>query len=309
MCLFWGLLVVKRFVCVVLLALLVVVPASTFRVEVAEADYVWTETITIHANGTVTPSGAPILRVGDIYTFTDDIVNASLSGGTIALKIERDNTVIDGAGYMLSGTGSGTGIYLLGRTNVTIKNTRITKFVCGIYLGSSVNNGIFGNNITSNNCGINLRYSSNNNNIFENNITRNGYGIASSYSSSNNSVYHNNFLNNAQQVLCQYDSINVWDDGYPSGGNCWSGYAGADLNHDGIGETQYSIDADNVDRYPLMGMFRSFNTALGEAVNTVSNSTIENFHYFIENSTITIHASNMTINQTFGSVRICIPTM
>ena len=65
---------------------------------------------------------------------------------------------------------------------------------------------------------------------------------------SNNSFYHNNFLNNGQQV---YDSawdnpevsssVNVWDDGYPSGGNYWSDYEGYDLDGDGIGDMPHKI--------------------------------------------------------------------
>lgn len=36
-------------------------------------------------------------------------------------------------------------------------------------------------------------------------------------SSSNNTIYHNNFVANSQQVY-SYNSVNSWDDGYPSGG-------------------------------------------------------------------------------------------
>jgi len=80
-----------------------------------------------------------------------------------------------------------------------------------------------------------------------------------------------------------------------------------DSDYDGIGDTSHVIDANNQDNYPLMGMFSSFNTSLGYDANVISNSTIEDFEYFEGNPTIIIHVSNMTSNQTFGFIRICIP--
>jgi nitrous oxidase accessory protein NosD len=62
----------------------------------------------------------------------------------------------------------------------------------------------------------------------------------------------NNFVNNNVQVYSTSDSANIWDGGYPSGGNFWSDYNGTDANHDGIGDTPYIIDANNTDHYPLM---------------------------------------------------------
>jgi nitrous oxidase accessory protein NosD len=59
-------------------------------------------------------------------------------------------------------------------------------------------------------------------------------------------------------------SYNTWDAGYPSGGNYWSDYTGLDLysgpyqnltGSDGIGDSVYRIDADNIDRYPLMQQY------------------------------------------------------
>jgi len=100
------------------------------------------------------------------------------------------------------------------------------------------------------------------NNIFGNNITDSLLGI---YCAMNfgNSIYHNNFINNTQQVYIPVPSvtINIWDGGYPSGGNYWSDYTGVDdksgpnqqlPGSDGIGDTSYTIDANNIDHYPLL---------------------------------------------------------
>jgi len=42
-------------------------------------------------------------------------------------------------------------------------------------------------------------------------------------------------------------------------------------------------------------------------VNVASNSSIEDFEYCESNRTIRMHVTNMTVNQTFGFCRICIP--
>jgi parallel beta-helix repeat protein len=115
-----------------------------------------------------------------------------------------------------------------------------------------------------------LETSSNNNTLVGNNVASNYNGILVGYSSNNNTIYHNNFIDNVAQV---YDyaweypispSINVWDDGYPSGGNYWSNYVGVDVKSgpnqdlhgsDEIGDTPYVIDANNTDHYPLMNPY------------------------------------------------------
>ena len=80
-------------------------------------------------------------------------------------------------------------------------------------------------------------------------------------SSLNNSIYHNNLINNAQQAVDDSENGNKWDNGYPFGGNYWSDYTGSDLysgpdqnisGSDGIGDTNYSIDSNSIDNYPLM---------------------------------------------------------
>ena len=153
------------------------------------------------------------------------------------------------------------GIWLYSSSNNSIAENNITNnWLHGIYLRDSSNsNNIIRNNITENyGYGIWL-YGSLTNSIMENNITKNDFGILLQYSY-NDKIYHNNFIENNNQVY-SYSSVNVWDDSYPSGGNYWGDYSGVDsysgpyqneTGSDGIGDTPYIIDENNMDRYPFM---------------------------------------------------------
>jgi parallel beta-helix repeat protein len=361
------------------------VSSITGLIHLAKADG---GTITINADGSITPSSAPITTVDNVtYTFTGN-VNESI-------VVERDSIVVDGRGYMVQGTGSGTGIMFSGRSNETIKNTEITAFSDGIWLNYS-NSTISGNNITNNGYGIELGYSSNcsisgnnittnqhdgiwlyhssnsgisgnnittnnrhgilltssnstisgnnvannqydgiwldsssnstvsgnnianngfdgilldsssncsisenqittnngnaksngygieldsssncsisgnnvannfngiwlyfnsdNNTLSDNNVANNAYGII--LDSSANFIFHNSFVNNTNQVYTD-GLANIWDNGYPSGGNYWSDYVARypnalETDASGVMNTPYVIDANNVDRYPLI---------------------------------------------------------
>jgi nitrous oxidase accessory protein len=175
----------------------------------------------------------------------------------------------------------------------------------GVLLDMARDNLIIDNNISNNSLyGVYLIRGSENNTIIENRIQSNSYGLYAESSSGNNSLYHNNLIGNTIQVLTSFSS-NTWDNELE--GNYWSSYSGVDLNHDGIGDTRYAIDANNIDHYPLMGMFSSFHTSLGYYVKVISNSTIQDFSYFPSNGTIQMHVSNLKANQTFGFCRISIP--
>jgi parallel beta-helix repeat protein len=155
------------------------------------------------------------------------------------------------------------GIVLYSGCNSVVGNNIANNGICvdgvGIELRGN-HNTLTGNNIANNYYGLEL--SGYNNIINQCNVTGNNYGILLSLdSSSNNSIYHNNFDNTEQFYIEESGSASFWDDGYPSGGNYWSDYTGIDVNHgfyqnvtgsDGIGDTSYVIDENNIDHYPLM---------------------------------------------------------
>jgi parallel beta-helix repeat protein len=157
----------------------------------------------------------------------------------------------------------GISLYALSNHN-SIYGNSIADNLHGIYLYMSSNNSISGNSITANFDGLYLhtdyRGTSDYNNISGNNIKSNSRSGMFLDLADHNNIYNNDFVDNMEQVLSYY-STNVWDDGYPSGGNYWSDYTGVDLYNgpnqnvaggDGIGDTPYVIDADNRDNYPLM---------------------------------------------------------
>jgi parallel beta-helix repeat protein len=503
-----GVELLRKPACIIILSFLVVnALALAFNVQPVKSGYVWTETIYINADGSISPSAAPISSVDNVtYTLTDNVVG-NVSGISSAIVILRDSITIDGAGHTLQGTQAfgSVGIDLTGRSNVTIKNLNITAFWNGIWLNSSSdNNNVTGNNITNNGRGIELDSSSgnsiignnitatigygisigasNNNSVIGNNVTNNEYGILlgsssdndfsgnniaantywgirlsfssnnnsvstnsfvddgllvdgsygnvvtdnlvngkplvyledvsdyavgdagqvilvscnnvtvenldlsntnsgiqlwetnntailgnnvtannqdgiSIYSSSGNSVsgnnitnnnlginddeqytrssgnnisgnniannscglwlycrndtiYHNNFMNNTYQAYPD-NVANVWDDGYPSGGNYWSDYNGTDGNRDGIGDTPYVIDVGNMDRYPLMAPYGTFDAGTWNgtacSVGVMSNSTVSAFEVDVAQKTVGFNVTGA--EGSAGFCRVTIPNI
>jgi parallel beta-helix repeat protein len=218
--------------------------------------------------------------------------NNSISGNNFAnneygveLFYNSSNNLINGNNIT---TNNSHGIFLkTSANNNSISQNTLTNNRYGIETTwESSYNGICGNNIINNEYGIVLGGASNNSSVCGNNITDNENGIRLE-TTADNIIYHNNF-DNALQVdiaLSGYLYPNALDDGYPSGGNYWSNYNGTDADHDGIGDTEYSIVTNNTDYYPLMGMFNSYNVTYYTPpivphacnVTVISNSTISDF--------------------------------
>ena len=263
---------------------------GVFCIRPVKAQY--QSSITINADGSVIPSTAPIQQSGNVYTLTSDEVT-NIEG--VCITVQRSNMILDGNGHSLSSTtltDNGDGLLLSSVTNVTLKNFIITDCVVGIELDNTSNvtvtnntitqayvnhpsilptcaigfdggysNIITGNIIVNNMVGIDLDETSNNL-IVENNITNSSTDAFNVDESSNNSIYHNNFINNTGQmedlqVGTGVPSVNIWDNGYPSGGNYWSDYQSkypnaSQIDSSGIGNTPYIIDENNIDHYPLI---------------------------------------------------------
>lgn len=167
-------------------------PSPTPSVSPSPAPILAFPSTTINADGTVNPSTAPIQRNGNVYGF-----KGNLNG---PLVVNRDNIMIDGAGYSLQGNGtagelfiraSQMGINLTDRTNVTIRKLQIYSYNYGIYLDNSTNATISGNNINQNEYGL-FEITSAFASISGNNITQNNYGIFVTASSLNNKISSNN---------------------------------------------------------------------------------------------------------------------
>lgn len=254
-------------------------------------------TIYIRADGSIEGTTRIMTVDNATYNFTDNVYDS--------IVVERDDIVVDGAGYAVQATGAypSTGIDLSYRSNVTLKNLEVTNFTYGIFLSSSSNNVLTGNIISNNDAGISLWYYSNNNIFIGNTVSNNLYGIYLVWSR-NNTFFLNNLIDNTLQAFVSSRFVNIWDDAYPSGGNYWSDYNGTDDNQDGIGETPYVIDENNEDNYPLMGMFSDFKATSEHHVQTVCNSTISDFQF--NGTAIGFNVSGE--DGTTGFCRIVFPT-
>ncbi|MBS3782067.1 MAG: right-handed parallel beta-helix repeat-containing protein [Candidatus Thermoplasmatota archaeon] len=180
--------------------------------------------------GSVSNDAGQVILVNSSYI---DVEGQDLSSASIGLQIAfSDNNTLSGS------TLSDNSLY-------------------GVYLFESQDNLLSDNSMSSNDIGIYFHLS--NDNIVRNGTISNSEDIGiDTINSNENNIYHNNFESNSRHVRDNYN--NIYDDGYPSGGNYWDTYDGEDRysgsdqdlpGRDGIGDSSYSIGT-NADNYPLM---------------------------------------------------------
>jgi parallel beta-helix repeat protein len=220
------------------------------------------------------------------YSNYNNISNNNVSNNSngIHLYYGSDNNMIDNN----TALNNSNGIYLSYSDNNTIVNNIFEFNIRGIWPSHSEYNTITNNIANSNsNQGIYL-YGSSNNTITKNFVSNNDdHNIYLYYHSNFNLIYHNNFICKTNQAFD--DGKNYWNATYPKGGNYWSDYSGIDNfkgpnqdipGRDGIGDTNYSIDSDSIDNYPLIGPYPDFPTKnytiLKQGWNLVSIPLIQN---------------------------------
>ena len=302
----------------------------------------------INTNNTQICSNNIMSNVGLWEFFCGGIWTLSSSNNVISLNNISDNS--DGV-FVLSGVNNRvlnnivdnnlSGIVIKWASNCTVSSNKVTSSrytALGVCLSYSKGNVVDSNDIASDRAGVII--SESDNVISSNRITGCSIGISLHTGTSNciirsnniiaskdyavhmskaynNIFFHNNFMGNTK-VYDKGGSVNVWDNGYPSGGNYWSDYAGVDLCHgpnqdivgsDGIGDTSYVIRAYDRDRYPLMKPYpwdphdvgitsmSLSKTVVGQGFDLHINLTIFNYGNNTETLSVTAY-TNTTILQT-----------
>jgi parallel beta-helix repeat protein len=219
----------------VFLMFLVVSSSTALGVPRVEAS----GTIYIRADGSIDPTTAPIFTTDNItYTFTGNINDS--------IVVERDNVLIDGAGCSVKDTGGySRGIDLMGRSNVTLKNTKIESFDTGIFLSSTSQCNITENEITDNDDGVSLSDFSILNNISDNNMSMNRFdGIVGTNSSDGNYISENQITGNGWWGIAFYGCSDNGISGNNLTANAWAGI-GCYI-HWGHGCSSNSITGNNI---------------------------------------------------------------
>jgi parallel beta-helix repeat protein len=189
----------RKTVSAVMLFLLVMSTLTlAFKIQSVKAD---DGTIYINADGSITPSTAPISTVDNVtYTFTGDVRYPVYLG----IVVGRNDSVIDGNGYVVLGDSmfdNNYGVSPENLNNVTIKNINVQSFHWGIDLFSCTNCTVSGNNATRNLVGIDVGTSSYS--VFVgNNVVANGFvGMEVGDYSNNNVILGNNAERNGFQSI------------------------------------------------------------------------------------------------------------
>jgi parallel beta-helix repeat protein len=194
-------------------------------------------------------------------TITENTLSGSVYGHGIYI-ITRSNNNIVTKNVIFNNLNAGINILHSAHHNL-ISNNILKSNSVGLWIGSisSASNGnIIANNTVTSNQRRGIEVSGDENEIINNTVTGNEEGIYIR-GGAGNRIYHNH-LNNRKNA---YDGeSNIWDNGYPAGGNYWSDYPGSDIykgvgqdepGNDSIGDTPHVIDENSRDNFPFIWIY------------------------------------------------------
>ena len=245
---------------------------------------------------------------GTLIITTDTTLTEDHNGDIV---IAADDITLDCAGYSVTGSGSGFGIVLDGRTGVTVKNCHVRDFTYGLHLiisnnniltgnnassgirgislGLSDNNTLIGNNASGSSQGISIT-SSNNNTLIGNNASGSFQGIYLSFSSNNNFLTGNNASDNVQGIYLEFSNNNT--------------LTGNNANSSGIGIILSSSDNNTV-----TGNNASSNGQSGITVDSSNNNTLTGNNasssglggfYILDSNNNTFTGNNASVSGLWG---------
>ena len=186
------------------------------------------------------------------------------------IQIDDDGITLNGNGRIITGRGTGSGVYLPGRSSVTIKSLTVKNFTDGIYYNNYLPNSGFENTLIANNANSNYRngiyFSHGGRNTLTNNTANlnMGSGIFLEYTSYDKLLY-NNASNNARYGISSYQ-----------------GYS--------------HILKNNIVNTNCIGIF--FRSGYGNTfINNIANSNCNgiNLYYYTFENTLTNNTANLNL--------------
>ncbi len=235
-----------------------------------------TYNLTSNIDGSITVNRSNIVLDGNGFSLSNGLLLYADSNITVNGFVITGNQFGSNVVYPEDG-GAEDGILLSNSSNVMIVNNTIFSIWSLWELNGEAFNGIDvegGNsNIITGNLILNdatgMFFDNTQKNLITNNdIVDNASqdGLTSCgiwfWHASNNTIYHNNLMDipygtqasNGDLGGIPYtpNSVNVWDGGFPAGGNYWGVQTGKEIGNTGISDSPYVLDSQNIDRYPLI---------------------------------------------------------
>ncbi|UCG17137.1 MAG: right-handed parallel beta-helix repeat-containing protein [Phycisphaerales bacterium] len=211
-------------------------------------------------------------------------LNANVSE---TIQIDEGNLTFDGNGKTITGSGpySGSGVYLNGKTGVTITNVTVANFTYGLALRNCSNNTLTANTASDNIFGIDIDFSQAIT-LTGNTVSDNSIGICL-YASTGNTLTANTATNNSTTGILLSGSSN-----HVLTGNSMSGNGRYNFDFQGEADAHYAHDintSNTVDGKPLYYV-------VGDVGGVYDASTYAGVFYAISCDGITIKDLTLTGN-------------